>query len=276
MELPDVSFKENDYHFNHVAYAESLELPPFNNDNETDNIPFEEIKIGQYEEGARMNSFKTDKAKLPLWIKSLTLRYWETLGKMTQILVRWEFPKDKCKHKNEEIMISVEKKVPKKTKLFVIKVYTTTGTITIQGNYFTYFGSNEFPALKSFVDTCYTKPDGDESVENTNQETQSETTVKQIATSDTNSESPNTRDKVTSIDSINSDSSDSSMSAFNETLIDVDLFQLNQICHPRVTPNPRKTRRNNSKTENKVLEEKLQDTIQNNKALTLTIQKLES
>lgn len=121
MELPDVSFKENDYHFNHVAYAESLELPPFNNDNETDNIPFEEIKIGQYEEGARMNSFKTDKAKLRLWIKSLTLRYWETLGKMTQFLVRWEFPKDKCKHKNEEIMISVEKKVQRKLNCLLSK-----------------------------------------------------------------------------------------------------------------------------------------------------------
>ena len=128
-------------------------MPPSNED-----IPFEDIQLGQYNEGTRMNRLRTNFDRLPAWIKALTNRYWNTIGKLLDYLVRWE---DKRKQNIQEIQISIEKGKQRSkstnNKLFVITVYLKIGTITIQGNDFQNFGSQEFPHLKSFVDRCMDK-----------------------------------------------------------------------------------------------------------------------
>ena len=76
-----------------------------------------------------MNSFQTDKKGLAFWIRGLTLRYWESLGKCEDFLVRWE---DTRKKKIDEIQIALEITTQRKQKLFVIKAHLKTGTITVQ------------------------------------------------------------------------------------------------------------------------------------------------
>lgn len=75
----------------------SLIMPPSNED-----IPFEDIQLGQYKEGVRMNSFRTNFDSMPAWIKALTNRYWNTIGKLLDYLVTWE---DKRKQNIQEIQI---------------------------------------------------------------------------------------------------------------------------------------------------------------------------
>ena len=105
-----------------------------------------------------MNSFQTDKKRLLFWIRGLTLRYWESLGKCEDFSVQWE---DKRKNKIDEIQITLETTTQttrqRKQKLFVIKVYIKTGTIAVQGNGFPIFGLKEFPAIKEFVNTCVSR-----------------------------------------------------------------------------------------------------------------------
>jgi hypothetical protein len=108
VELPEIVFTDNDYNFDHAKYMyiKSLELPPIEHTFNNENIPFESIQsIEQYKSGARMNSFQTDKKRLPFWIRGLTLRYWESLGKCEDFLVQWE---DKRKNKLDEIQITLE------------------------------------------------------------------------------------------------------------------------------------------------------------------------
>ena len=162
MELPEIKFKNKDIEFNHDSFVKSLKLPPFDQSEINDQIPFEEILPGQYDENARMNSFKTNKARLPLWLKAFTQRYWETLGKRVDFVVQWDDRRAKSKPKDnsydQEIIITLQNKEKSKpTKLFVITTFLTNGTITIQGNKFSLFGEHEFQALKSFVDMCQEK-----------------------------------------------------------------------------------------------------------------------
>jgi hypothetical protein len=80
-----------------------------------------------------MNSFQTDEKGLAFWIRGLTLRYWESLGKCEDFLVQWE---DTRKNKIDEIQIALEITTQttrqRKQKLFVIKAHLKTGTITVQ------------------------------------------------------------------------------------------------------------------------------------------------
>ena len=52
-----------------------------------------------------MNSFQTDKKGLAFWIRGLTLRYWESLGKCEDFLVQWE---DTRKNKIDEIQLALK------------------------------------------------------------------------------------------------------------------------------------------------------------------------
>ena len=90
-----------------------------------------------------MNSFQTDKKRLSFWIRGLTLRYWDSLGKRENLLVEWE---DKRKNKIDETTTQTTRQ--RKQKLFVIKVHLKTSTITVRGNGFPIFGLKEFPAIK--------------------------------------------------------------------------------------------------------------------------------
>ena len=159
VELPEIVFTDNDYNFDHAKYIKSLVLSPIEHTSNNENIPFESIQsIEQYKSGARMNSFQTDKKRLPFWIRGLTLRYWESLGKCEDFSVQWE---DKRKIKLDEIQITLETTTQAtrqtKQKLFVIKVHLKIGTITVQGNGFPIFGLKEFPAIKEFVNTCVSR-----------------------------------------------------------------------------------------------------------------------
>jgi hypothetical protein len=93
----------------------------------------------QYKSGARMNSFQTDKKRLPFWIRGLTLRYWESLGKCEDFSVQWD---DKRKIKLDEIQITLETTTQAtrqtKQKLFVIKIHLKIGTITDEQVCFVY------------------------------------------------------------------------------------------------------------------------------------------
>jgi hypothetical protein len=179
MELPDIIFNDTDYDFDCPSFIQSLKLPPLDESASNELIPFEEIHAGQYKEGARMNSFKANKKRLPYWIKALTVRYWDVLGRRSDFHVHWE---DKRKQNVDEIQIKVESKVDKSksstksanTKSFVITVYLKTGTITTQGNYFQYLSDHEFPSLQSYVNNCAEKFEANTETNNESPKIQSE------------------------------------------------------------------------------------------------------
>jgi hypothetical protein len=109
-------------------------------------IPYEMIEDGQYNNNARMVSFRTDVDKLPYWVLTMELRYWTQIGNNDNYVVQWD-------DSDDEVQINVLQRVPKETKLFAIKIHLGTGTITCQGNHYNMFAKHEFPRLLSCTDT---------------------------------------------------------------------------------------------------------------------------
>lgn len=76
----------------------------------------------------------------------------------------------------DEIQIDIDilDKISKQIdhRIYTIKIHLVTGTITVQGAHYKYFGSSEFPALKKFVDKCMNfthenKSENNTTIENT-------------------------------------------------------------------------------------------------------------
>lgn len=169
MKLPVIKFDENDHKFNKDSYAMELKLPPLSHVSKNKNIPFEEILPNQYKSAAKMYSFKTDKIRLVVWLKSLLLRYWKQIGEDPNYMVNW-YDKRHSETRDEiQIDIDILDKQSKQIhhRIYTITIYLGTGTITVQGAQYEYFGSSEFPALKKFVDKCVNATPENKSKNNT-------------------------------------------------------------------------------------------------------------
>lgn len=306
LEMPPFPFTSDNSTFNYDEYIQSLKLPPFE-PSKIEKIPYETIKINQYKPKASMYSFHTSKERLHLWIKSMTMRYWEQLGKNKQFSINWE---EINSEKTHEIQIKVDNDKMTKVdnpRLFLIKIYLKTGTITIQGNGYTVFGEEEFPKLLEFVNACRSKDQNDnldnkdpietniEREEDQDSDTklkkvinESETELKETVELNTESElqvhvspSPSKKDETKesisedqTLDNTNEyfgDKSTDELDPLNTTLIDLDPVSLNKVCNPSPTRKSKQTR----STDIKKLSEKLDKQIELNQNLTSSIQRIE-
>ena len=158
MILPVFQFNIDSHRFDVQTYTDELQLPPLAKDTNNRDIPFEEILTNQYKRQARANSFKTDKQRLIFWLRALQLRYWKQLGEDPNYVVNWnDRRKNELENQRDEIIIDLDSIDPltnDNIRLFTITTHLGTGTITIQGVHHSYFGSKEFPVLKTFVDDC--------------------------------------------------------------------------------------------------------------------------
>ena len=133
-----------------------------------------------------MYSFKSDKIRLVVWLKSLLLRYWKQIGEDPNYMVNW-YDKRHSETRDEiQIDIDILDKQSKQIhhRIYTITIYLGTGTITVQGAQYEYFGSSEFRALKKFVDKCVNATPENKSKNNTTIYKTIESTTAQISLED--------------------------------------------------------------------------------------------
>ena len=187
MKLPVIEFDENAHKFNKDSYAMEQKLPPLNHVSKNQkNIPFEEILPNQYKGAAKMYSFKTDQIRLVVWIKSLPLRNWKQIGEDPNYMVNWNDKRPTETRDEIQIDIDILDKPSKQIdhRIYTITIHLGTGTITVQGAHYKYFGSSEFPALKKFVDKCVNFTPENKSENNTTIPKTIEITTAQISLED--------------------------------------------------------------------------------------------
>jgi len=143
----------------------------------------EEIDENLYEEAAHMVAFRTVLSKLPAWIKSLALLYYEHYGKSKTHEVYWFDDPIGWSTKssgNKAICIELSTKSDVENPLlYKITLFINTGLFQVQGNHKDTFVNKDCPVLLSLTDKIveYNKENPTQSVSDT---------CTSIETSDTN------------------------------------------------------------------------------------------
>ena len=99
--------------------------------------PIEDFTNGLYLESAKMNSFRMHPKNVLKWVELLVVRYHQQFGNSKQYECHWQNKEEDNSNLIDEIQIQINS-ISKSDilKLFTIKVYLNTHTVTIQGNYF--------------------------------------------------------------------------------------------------------------------------------------------
>ena len=121
---------------------------------------FEEIISHLYEKSAKMVAFKTNVERLPAWIRSAWLYYYDYLGEMDTYNINWthdppHWSKDGATQlKSINIHVSVAGEAEAEFDnplLYHLTIFVTTGLIEVQGNQYEQFQTEVFPVLHKCV-----------------------------------------------------------------------------------------------------------------------------
>ena len=117
--------------------------------------PFEVFDPTTYSSVAHCACFSTTTSRLPLWVKTLQLRYLEFLPSSGSYFVKWQeknasFSEDKCERLVVQVYSRAESTISN-VLIFAITIYLTTGRIQVQGNFWQQFGNKEMPLLPAIV-----------------------------------------------------------------------------------------------------------------------------
>lgn len=126
---------------------------------------FEELDLQLYEPDARMVSFHTSLPRLQPWIKTLSILYYDNLGKEeSPYKVEWTDIPDHWEDRNSSAnSISIQLKAlnddpnPILYKMYKVNFYINTGTITVQGNHYKLFVQEHFSILKELLNLVLDK-----------------------------------------------------------------------------------------------------------------------
>ena len=115
-------------------------------------VLFEKIDLPAYKSSAKVASFLTSEERLPLWIKTFMIRYFDHLNTMGYRVTWQEQESYSCSTKSDKIIphiYDVEKS--NEDQLVTISIFISTGRIMIQGKKFAAWSRDEFPTLLSIV-----------------------------------------------------------------------------------------------------------------------------
>ncbi|CAC5383824.1 unnamed protein product [Mytilus coruscus] len=263
IKLPKCSFDEEACNFDKTSFAQEIKLPPLDHVSKNKDIPYEEIKTNQYRNAAKKYSLKTDGNRLLIWIKALMLQYWKQLGSDPNYLINWtdKRPSDT----RDEIQIDVDGLIKGSEEIdhrINTTIYLDTGTITVQGTHYKYFGTNEFPVLKQCVNKCSklsseNKNDTSNNMTHTNTEKNkdekaldnSQTTLKELKQTDYINFQEQTISDITIMNLVSQTDSLSDIfhtpAIFQENILDLDNAELHR-CLAERTPKI-KTKKNSDK-----------------------------
>lgn len=145
--LPKVDFTERD--------RLKIVSNPVPSSGKAADAPIEDFTNGLYLEGAKMNSFRMHPKNVLKWVELLVVRYHQQFGNSKQYECHWQNKEEDNSNLIDEIQIQINSISESDTlKLFTIKVYLNTHTVTIQGNYFEQWCKNEFCWMKQLINSC--------------------------------------------------------------------------------------------------------------------------
>lgn len=116
------------------------------------NCPFENIDLKMYEESAHMITFHTSLPRLQYWIKALSILYYENLGKLEGVEIKWSDIPEKWSDRNDTAnSIFIEVETPDGTLIYNVTLFVSTGTIRVQGSRYRLFTDKYFPILQTLL-----------------------------------------------------------------------------------------------------------------------------
>lgn len=115
-------------------------------------VLFQKIDLSTYKSSAKVTSFLTSEERLPLWIKTFIMRYYNRLNTKGYRVTRQEQESYSCPTKSDKIILYIyDIENGNEDQLITISIFICTGRIMIQGKKFAEWSRDEFPTLLFIV-----------------------------------------------------------------------------------------------------------------------------